>query len=202
MQSRQVAARRHVVAASWVWSPQRTFSNGISNALLNGWTLTGFHRFQSGSPLVFTTGVDVAQNGVLNSGGQYAALVAGATADDLLSNFHAMRSFVRTCFVKPLSDEDFETALCWNVVVPARIRANLAARDLDLDDVLQQLEVPLLVTQGRADVVVLPAMAEHISVTCPTAELSWYDGVGHVPHLEEPERFNQELSAFTRRVRA
>jgi non-heme chloroperoxidase len=126
----------------------------------------------------------------------------GATADDLLTNFHTMRSFVRTCVSKPLSDEDFETALCWNVVVPARIRANLAARDLDLDDVLRQLEVPLLVTQGRADVVVLPAMAEHILVTCPTAEASWYDGVGHVPHLEEPERFNRELAAFTRRVRA
>ena len=48
--------RRHVVAASWVWSPQRSFSNAVSNALLNGWTVTGFHRIQSGSPLVFTTG--------------------------------------------------------------------------------------------------------------------------------------------------
>jgi hypothetical protein len=75
--------RRHVVAASWVWNPQRRFSNAISNALLHGWTITGFHRIQSGSPLVFTTGVDVAQNGVLNFGSQYAALVPGATAADL-----------------------------------------------------------------------------------------------------------------------
>ena len=75
--------RRHVVAASWVWIPQHSFSNAISNALLNGWTVTGFHRIQSGTPLVFTTGVDVAQNGVLNAGGQYPALVPGATADDL-----------------------------------------------------------------------------------------------------------------------
>ena len=64
---------------------------------------------------------------------------------------------------------------------------------------LRALEVPLLVTQGRADTVVLPAMAEHVLATCPTAEASWYDGVGHVPHLEEPERFNRELAALTRR---
>ena len=38
--------------------------------------------------------------------------------------------------------------------------------------------------------------------TCPTAEASWYDGVGHAPHLEEPERFNRELAELTRRVRA
>jgi pimeloyl-ACP methyl ester carboxylesterase len=44
--------------------------------------------------------------------------------------------------------------------------------------------------------------AQRILVTCPTAEASWYDGVGHVPHLEEPERFNDELATLTRRVRA
>lgn len=125
----------------------------------------------------------------------------GATADDLPTNLQVMRSFVRTCLVKPVSADDFETAVCWNVVVPAQVRAHLAARALDDDDVLRVLEVPLLVTQGRSDTVVLPAMAEHILAVCPTAEPSWYDGVGHVPHLEEPERFNRELAELTRRAR-
>ena len=53
--------------------------------------------------------------------------------------------------------------------------------------------MPLLVTQGRADTVVLPAMAGHILATCPTAEPSWY---------EDPDRFNRELAELTRRVRA
>jgi pimeloyl-ACP methyl ester carboxylesterase len=125
---------------------------------------------------------------------------AGATADDLPTNIQTMRSFVRACVVKPVSDDDLETAVCWNVVVPAAIRANLFARQMDCDDVLGALTVPLLVTQGRADTVVLPAMAEHILTTCPTAEASWYEGVGHVPFLEEPGRFNRELAELTRRV--
>ena len=62
--------------------------------------------------------------------------------------------------------------------------------------------MPLLVTHGREHSVVLPAMAEHVLATCPTAEASWYGGVGHVPFLEAPERFNRELAALTRRVRA
>ena len=121
-----------------------------------------------------------------------------ATADDLPTNVsHAL---VRPDLPRqPISDDDLETAICWNVVVPAAIRAALAARELDYDDVLRTLEVPLLVTQGRADAVVLPAMAEHVLATCPTAEASWYDGVGHVPHLEEPERFNRELAELARR---
>jgi non-heme chloroperoxidase len=125
-----------------------------------------------------------------------------ATADDLPTNIRAMRSFVKTCLVKPLSSDDVETAICWNVVVPATIRAALAAREIDDDDVLRTLEVPVLLTHGRLDSVVLPAMAEHVLATCPTAEVSWYDGVGHAPHLEEPERFNRELAELARRVRA
>jgi non-heme chloroperoxidase len=126
---------------------------------------------------------------------------AGATDDDLPTAIGTMRSFVRSCVVRPVTAEDLETAICWNVVVPAAVRRHLAAREIDCDDVLRALRVPVLVTQGRADAVVLPAMAEHVLATCPTAEPSWYDGVGHAPFLEDPERFNRELRALARRVR-
>jgi non-heme chloroperoxidase len=124
-----------------------------------------------------------------------------ATSDDVPTNIWGMRAFVRACLVKPVAADDLETVVCWNVAVPAQVRANLAAREIDDDDVLRVLEVPLLVTQGRADTVVLPAMAEHVLATCPSADASWYEGVGHVPHLEEPERFNSELAALTRSAR-
>jgi pimeloyl-ACP methyl ester carboxylesterase len=125
-----------------------------------------------------------------------------ATADDLPTNIAAMRAFVKVCASRPLPAGDFETALCWNIVVPAQVRAGLAARELDCDDVLRALEVPLLVTHGRADTVVLPAMAEHVLATCPTAEASWYDDIAHLPHMDDPERFNRELAQLARRVRA
>jgi non-heme chloroperoxidase len=126
----------------------------------------------------------------------------GATADDLPTNIGAMRAFVRACATQPMATEDLETALAWNMVVPARVRANLGAREIDCDDVLGALELPLLVTQGRLDTVVLPSMAEHILATCATAEASWYDGTGHLLHMEEPVRFNRELAELTRRTRA
>ena len=125
-----------------------------------------------------------------------------ATSDDLPTNIATMRSFVRACVARPLPAAEIETALCWNMAVPARVRANLAAREIDDDDVLRTLTMPVLVTHGRADTVALPAMAEHILDTCPTAHASWYDGVGHAPHLEDPERFNRELAALTTRLQA
>ena len=127
---------------------------------------------------------------------------AGATVEDLPTNLATMRSFVRACLVKPVPAEDLEAAICWNVVVPAAVRAHLGARQIDCDDVLRGLTVPVLVSHGRADHVTLPAMAEHVLATCPTAEISWYEGVGHVPHMEEPERFNSELAALARQAAA
>ena len=90
--------RRHVVAASWVWSPQHSFSSAVLNGVLNGWTVTGFHRLQSGTPLVFTTGVDVGQNGSLNAGGQYPALAAGKTADDLRRDYSGTDDMIAQYF--------------------------------------------------------------------------------------------------------
>ena len=46
-----------------------------------------------------------------------------------------------------------------------------------------------------------PGHDQHVLDVFPTAEASWYDGVGHVPFLEPPERFDDELGALTRRSR-
>ena len=65
----------------------------------------------------------------------------GATADDLPTNIATLRSFVRACAVSPVPDDDLETLLCSAVAVPAAIRANLAAREIDFDDVVRGLRM-------------------------------------------------------------
>jgi pimeloyl-ACP methyl ester carboxylesterase len=62
--------------------------------------------------------------------------------------------------------------------------------------------VPILVTHGRADTVVLPAMADYILKHCKSAEASWYEDVGHAPFMEEPLRFNAELKRFAENAHA
>jgi pimeloyl-ACP methyl ester carboxylesterase len=184
---------------------------GLDGPVLVGWSYGAFvisdfvrsHGQDSISAINLVEGVtrlDEAAFGTLIGPG-FLDYFVDATADDLPTNIRALRSFVKECLVKPLSNDDLETAMCWNVVVPAAIRAGLVAREIDDDDVLRALDVPVVVTHGRMDSVVLPAMAEHVLATCPTAVASWYEGVGHAPHLEEPERFNRELAELTRRVR-
>ncbi|HKS73825.1 MAG TPA: carboxypeptidase regulatory-like domain-containing protein [Terriglobales bacterium] len=56
--------RRHAFVASWLWSPPIKFDNPFENSALGGWTLTGITTIQSGTPLLFVSGQDVALDGV------------------------------------------------------------------------------------------------------------------------------------------
>jgi non-heme chloroperoxidase len=89
-------------------------------------------------------------------------------------------------------------ALAFNMVVHPKVRAFLIQRELDFAPILASIEVPVLVSHGRSDTLALPAMGDYIREHCKAAEASWYDGVGHAPFLEEPERFNRELARFAK----
>ena len=119
-----------------------------------------------------------------------------ATLPDLLANIAALRRFLRSCTALPLDTDLWITALCWNMIVPPEVRGALIAREINGTGVLAKLTVPVLVTHGREDVMVMPSMAEHTLAHCPTAVPSWYEGVGHMPFLEATERFNRELAQF------
>ena len=86
------------------------------------------------------------------------------------------------------------------MVVPTEVRGALFAREIDADAVLSRLSVPVLVTHGLADAIVLPSMAEHVIEVCGTARASWYEDVGHLPFLEDSDRFDRELAEFAGHV--
>jgi len=120
-----------------------------------------------------------------------------ACAEDLATRVAATCRFLRACLPN-VSDEDFEVSLAAMMVVPPAVRAALIGREIDGAPQLAALRVPVLVSHGRADTVVLPQMSERILGCCKGARASWYDGGGHAPFLESPARFNAELAAFAR----
>jgi non-heme chloroperoxidase len=125
----------------------------------------------------------------------------GACQNDLPTNIAAIRKFLRACLVKPISQDDFEQILAFNMVVKPSVRAAMIQRELDFASLLKDITVPVLVTHARSDIVVLPAMADYILTHCKSARASWFAGVGHAPFLEEPVRFNTELISFAKTTR-
>jgi hypothetical protein len=73
--------RRHVFSVSWLYGPDFRFNNVAAKAILEHWSLGVFHTIQSGAPLSFAMGTDVALNGT--GQGQRAQLINGATYDDI-----------------------------------------------------------------------------------------------------------------------
>jgi pimeloyl-ACP methyl ester carboxylesterase len=118
----------------------------------------------------------------------------------LASRVSTTSIFLHNCFEKQASQDDFETMLAFNMMVPPKVRANMGGRTLSMDETLKALNLPVLVTQGAADKLILVAAAKHTAATIPGAKLSVYDGVGHAPFWEDTARFNAELSAFVRAV--
>lgn len=117
-----------------------------------------------------------------------------ASQPDLATNIAAIRRFLGVCTAEPLDPDEWSAALAWNMVVPPEVRGALISREINGDDVLARLSVPVLVTHGRADTIVLPSMAEHVLDVCKTARPSWYEGVGHMPFGEDQARFDRELA--------
>ncbi|MDT0354075.1 alpha/beta fold hydrolase [Pseudonocardia charpentierae] len=126
--------------------------------------------------------------------------VEGACSPDLTTGITAVRHFLRACTVEAMDPDDWDSALCTNMVVRPDVRAALLARHIDCDDVLAKLTVPVLVSHGMRDTLILPSMAEHVVSACPSAVASWYDDVGHAPFLERPLRFDRELLDLVRRA--
>jgi pimeloyl-ACP methyl ester carboxylesterase len=127
---------------------------------------------------------------------------AGPSLGDQLE---ATIAFLDACYgIKP-SEADFRLALAYNMLLPATARQAVRGWATDPAETvaaLTRVKVPVLVTQGRKDVVVLPAAAEATAAAIPHARLSWYDDCGHSPFCEDAPRFNAELAAFVKAAHA
>jgi pimeloyl-ACP methyl ester carboxylesterase len=68
---------------------------------------------------------------------------------------------------------------------------------VDIDtDVMKSLDVPTLVLWGAKDRWIPPAHAEEFSRRIPNARSVMYQGLGHIPMEEAPQRVLQDVRAF------
>lgn len=125
----------------------------------------------------------------------------GAISDDIPTAIEALRGFVHACLGKDIPREDIETMIAFNVMVPRFTRYACTMRKaVDFTPVISGLDVPILATYGTKDTIALPIAGEHIVKVCKRANGSFYDGAGHAPFIEDPERFNRELAEFARKA--
>ena len=127
-----------------------------------------------------------------------AAFLRDMLAPELERNIRATASFVRACVATPLPQQDFELMLGYNMASPAYARAATLkwSGSTDFAQALLAVRVPVLISHGRQDQVISPAVAEEAGRLLKTSRLSWYETAGHSVFYEDAPRFNAELAAF------
>lgn len=116
--------------------------------------------------------------------------------DDPPNNRQNMRNFVEMCSAKPLPTADLETMVEYNLLPSAEIRTHMLTRTTPYDDALGKVKVPVLITHGERDQIVIPAVSQYTASVVPHAKLSLYPQCAHMPFWEDAERFNRELAEF------
>jgi non-heme chloroperoxidase len=111
-------------------------------------------------------------------------------------NIENTRSFLQFSTAKALPPDELEMMLAYNMVVPAKVRRHLLHRPAAYEGTLRKITVPVLVIHGMEDRVALAPMARYTESVVATAQVSLYEGVGHMPFWEDAPRFNRELSEF------
>ena len=118
---------------------------------------------------------------------------------DLDREIVAVEKFLRACFFLPPPEKTLKRASYYNMRVTPRTRRAHLTRPADDGAVLATLNLPVLLTQGSRDLLVLPGLATARAKIIPGAELSIYHSIGHMPFAEDVPRFNRELAAFVTR---
>ena len=135
-------------------------TTGLKKPVLVGWSYGGriisdYLRSHGGNRLagINYVGARTTNNNAMFGPGRVH--FAKLTSDDLATNIEGTRGFLRACFAKQPTPDDFEIMLAFNMVVPAAIRRFILERGTDDGAILKTITCPVLVTHGRDDQVLL-----------------------------------------------
>lgn len=115
---------------------------------------------------------------------------------DLTRLIPATARFVDACTATPLDRDTYGRMVAANMLCPAHARRALFAADWDMRPTYGAMSCPGLVIHGTADTVVSPATGEAAARAMPKGRFLPYEGIGHAPFLEDPDRFAADLSTF------
>jgi pimeloyl-ACP methyl ester carboxylesterase len=127
------------------------------------------------------------------------ALAPGLLSNNAAESSLALASLVDLLTHGELDPHDFYFFLGFNAAAPPHVRQAMFGRKLDNRDVLRGLKVPVLITHGQEDQLVLTASADFIASHIPHASRVDYPRCGHAPFFEVADQFNRDLAAFARK---
>lgn len=109
-----------------------------------------------------------------------------------------LRVWLRSCFAGEPPRDTFERMLAGAACALPSAHLVTPPSDPAAWEILAAFDRPALVVHGAEDRIVPAATGQRVARTVPGATLSVYEGVGHAPFIEDPERFGSDLATFAR----
>lgn len=112
-----------------------------------------------------------------------------------------IREFQQSTFQKPIPPDFFETVVRESAKVPGRVWRAVMAELLktDFSAELGRIKAPTLIVWGDKDSFFLRAEQERLAKAIANSKLVIYEGIGHCPNWESPERVAADLTTFVER---
>ena len=183
-------------------------AKALRRPVLVGWSLGGRiaaqYLLHHGDERL--SGVDFVASRVIPDtrySGPASLALPQANPRDLAGHVAMATVFLRACYHRQPEEKDFGRQLAYNMLAPIEVRTAVRAWPADLaktNAALEAMRVPVLITHGRQDAIVLPEVAELAARLIPRSRLSWYDDCGHSPFWEDAPRGNRELAGFVAEV--
>ncbi|ETA03780.1 putative hydrolase or acyltransferase of alpha/beta superfamily [Frankia sp. CcI6] len=129
-------------------------------------------------------------------GPDFLATAGGLTSTDLGEAVPAAGAFVDLLRAGDWDQATRERLLGAVLAVPPRVRATILGRVDDGDEALAELTIPTRIIYGSDDTVIIPAAFAELDTIIAAATVTAYPGVGHIPFVENPTRFDTELTEF------
>ena len=109
-----------------------------------------------------------------------------------------VRDFQKSTLAQPVPPEFFDTVVGEAMKVPARVWRGALQPYLTMDfsTDLANIAVPTLLVWGDRDAFTGRSEQDELSRAIKTSRLVVYEGAGHSPHWEEPERFAGQVASF------
>lgn len=112
------------------------------------------------------------------------------------------RDFQASTAVRPIPQDFFDRIIKESLKLPPRLWRLAIDRLVDYDDTKQlaRIKAPTQLLWGDKDALFSRAEQDSFLAELPTAHLTIYEGTGHCPNWEQPERVADDIAALVARV--
>ncbi|RYX86407.1 alpha/beta hydrolase [bacterium] len=127
----------------------------------------------------------------------HPAVYRDLNSPDLRTHLEAIRTFLGLCFYKKPTASTFEILFANAPIASWPMQRSVQAMTVAASSGLSKAKVPVLLIYGAHDALVQakPTIARASAIN-PRIQSKLYAASGHAPFLEEPQRFNRDLSTF------